>query len=283
MEAAGELDCIAMSEMNTRHIVIAASERKAGKTLLAQSLLRVAVDAGLDCAFVKLRRRHGVSLTLIPGEGQEGTDTFRCAASGASSVTLVEYAEPEQLSGYEPHAPSGHDLVLWETNSAMEFVRPHTMVYLEVEHGEGKTPELSSKANVVVPAPLSAPPSRELCDLILDSAGVRGFRAFIPRGKCWLETPRGTVVGSGIASLLRYIGQTGSISAGSKLAGISYRRAWTLLSRSEDNLGAKLIERSRGGRLKGGSGLTRLADRLLEEFENLEQSLEHVLKGGDEK
>ncbi|MFO7626822.1 MAG: LysR family transcriptional regulator [Candidatus Fermentibacteraceae bacterium] len=264
-----------MSEMKTRHIVIAASARKAGKTLLAQSLLGLAVEEGLVCAFVKLRRRVSSVLSVTEGEGSDGTDTARCAAAGASRCFLVEYWTVDQLREFSPSPPldSSYDMVLWETNSAVGFVGPDSLVYLEVEQGAGKNPELAAGATFVVPAPLSGPPDGELCSMILHCSGLSGFRMLKRAFKCWLGTSRGTVLGHGIARLLRFIGQTGSISSGSKQSGISYRRAWTLLERAEANMGARLVSRTRGGSRNGGSSLTLLAERLLTEYDELEKAL----------
>ena len=249
--------------MKTRHIVIAASARKAGKTLLAQSLLGMACGTGLRCAFVKLRRRGHSDFSVTEGEGFEGSDTARCAMAGASRCFLVEYATVDQLGMFrpDPTLDCSHDMVLWETNSAVELVRPDGLVYLEVEQGTGKNPELASCATCVVPAPLSDPPDAELCSMILHCSGFSGFRMLKPGFKCWLGTSRGTVLGCGIARLLKFIGKTGSISSGSKLSGISYRRAWTLLERAEANMGARLVSRTRGGSRNGGSSLTRSEER----------------------
>lgn len=264
-----------MSEMKTRHIVIAASTRKAGKTLLAQSLLGLAVEAGLVCAFVKLRRRGNSVFSVTEGKGSEGTDTARCMAAGASRCFLVEYGSVDQLSGFSPDPPlqTSNDLVIWETNSAVEFVEPDGLVYLEVEQGAGKNPELTAFATCVIPGPLLDPPDGEVCSMILHCSGLSGFRMLKPAFKCWLGTSRGTVLGYGIARLLRFIAQTGSISSGSKLSGISYRRAWTLLERAEANMGARLVSRTRGGSRNGGSSLTLLAERLLSEYDELEKAL----------
>lgn len=269
-----------MSEMKTRHIVIAASARKTGKTLFAQSLLGLAVEAGLVCAFVKLRRRGSAVFSVTEGEGFEGTDTARCAAAGASRCFLVEYGTVDQLREFRPDPPlePGHDMVVWETNSAVEFVGPDGLVYLEVEQGAGKNHELATEATFVVPAPLSGPPDRELCSTILHCSGLSGFRMLKPAFKCWLGTSHGTVLGYGIARLLRFIGQTGSISSGSKLSGISYRRAWTLLERAEANMGARLVCRTRGGSRNGGSSLTLLAERLMTEYDELEKALSNDVR-----
>jgi len=200
--------------------------------------------------------------------------------AGASRCFLVEYGTVDQLCRFSPVPPLGssHDMVLWETNSAVDHVRPDGLVYLEVEQSTGKNPELASCATCVVPAPLSDPPDGELCSMILHCSGFAGFRMLKPAFKCWLGSSRGTVLGCGIARLLKFIGQTGSISAGSKLSGISYRRAWTLLERAEANMGARLVSRTRGGSLNGGSSLTLLAERLLTEYEELEMALSNDVR-----
>lgn len=282
---AGEekLDSPVMGKMKTKHIVIAASARKAGKTLLAQAIISRASATGLDCCFVKLRRRTGRELGVIQGAGSEGSDTHRCAAAGASRQLLVEYGSLDDLKGYQPYPPIESDLVVWETNSGIGLLKPDAVVYLDVECESEKNPEIAENATLVVPAPLSPARADEMCLIILEASGLPGFSPFTAGFKCWIGTSRGTVLGAGISSLLRFIGETGSISSGSRLAGISYRRAWTLLSKAEENLGARLIRRKRGGSCNGGSSLTLLAERLLEEYRVIEDALSTSIRNMEEK
>lgn len=263
--------------MKTKHIAVSASSRKAGKTLLAQGIIRRASSSGLICGYVKLRRRMSVPPAVYPGPGRSGSDTHRCSASGASYTAMVEYGASDQLEVLLPEWLRQCDLVVWETNSAVEFLDPDAVIFLNMEGtGPGKNPGLAFIADLVVEAPVSCEPGRVLCDLVMELAGFPGIRAISTDFKCWLRTAEGPVLGSGIARLLKHIAASGSISSGSRLAGISYRRAWTLLSRAEANLGARLVTRTRGGRDSGGSRLTLLAQRLIREFELLEEALQET-------
>ena len=73
--------------------------------------------------------------------------------------------------------------------------------------------------------------------------------------------------------MLEAINETGSILAASKEVGMQYRRAWTLLSNTEEKLGVKLIRRNRGGAGGGGSSLTPVATMLLKRFHILADAM----------
>ena len=270
--------------MKTKHIAASASLRIAGTPMLAQGLIRRASSSGLVCGYVKLRRRMNSRPEVYPGPGTSGSDTHRCSVPGASFTALVEYGSPDQLDDLFPEWLQRCDLVVWETNSAVELLDPDVLVFIDMEGtGSGKNPELALRADLVVEAPLTEEPGAVLCDLVLELAGFPGIRAVSTGFKCWLRTARGPVLGTGIARLLGHIAESGSISSGSRLAGISYRRAWTLLSRAEANLGARLVTRTRGGRDSGGSRLTLLAQRLIKDFKILEETLQKTRMDVEEK
>ncbi len=270
--------------METKHIAVSASQRNAGKTMLAQGLVRYASAAGLVCGYVKLRRRASSSPVLHTGPGRPGSDTHRCFSRGASFTALAEYGSPDMLEKIVPEWLDRCDLVVWETNSAVEFLAPDVLVFLEMAGPEpGKNPELVLSADLVVEAPLSEEPGDVLCRLVLESAGFPGVRAVNAGLKCRLCTEEGPVLGSDVARLLNLIAASGGIGSGSRLAGIPYGRARTLLSRAEANLGARLVTRTRGGRGRGGSKLTLLAKRLVRDFEALEGALQETRRRVEEK
>ena len=70
-------------------------------------------------------------------------------------------------------------------------------------------------------------------------------------------------------SLLKQIKNTGSISQGAKLAGISYKSAWDAIN--EMNILAEeiLVERATGGKGGGGASLTRYGERLIQLYDLL--------------
>lgn len=77
-----------------------------------------------------------------------------------------------------------------------------------------------------------------------------------------------SLMGAGRAELLRKIEETGSLSNAAKSMGMSYRHAWGVIHHMEDIVGEKLVESRRGGKRFGESVLTRMGERLLEEFDS---------------
>ena len=71
--------------------------------------------------------------------------------------------------------------------------------------------------------------------------------------------------------MLQQIKQTGSISRGAKLAGISYKSAWDAINEMNQLAERTLVERATGGKGGGGAQLTRYGERLIELFRLLEQ------------
>ncbi|MGK3140690.1 molybdenum-dependent transcriptional regulator [Pantoea sp. C2G6] len=71
--------------------------------------------------------------------------------------------------------------------------------------------------------------------------------------------------------LLKRVQQTGSISQGAKLAGISYKSAWDAINEMNQLADETLVERATGGKGGGGATLTRYGERLIQLFQLMEQ------------
>ncbi|MGC0987809.1 molybdenum-dependent transcriptional regulator [Pantoea agglomerans] len=71
--------------------------------------------------------------------------------------------------------------------------------------------------------------------------------------------------------LLKSVQQTGSISQGAKLAGISYKSAWDAINEMNQMADETLVERATGGKGGGGATLTRYGERLIQLFQLMEQ------------
>ncbi|WP_029590039.1 molybdenum-dependent transcriptional regulator [Franconibacter helveticus] len=72
-------------------------------------------------------------------------------------------------------------------------------------------------------------------------------------------------------ALLKQIEQTGSISQGAKLAGISYKSAWDAISEMNQLSDQLLVERATGGKGGGGAEVTRYGQRLIQLYDLLGQ------------
>lgn len=71
--------------------------------------------------------------------------------------------------------------------------------------------------------------------------------------------------------LLKQVKNTGSISQGAKLAGISYKSAWDAINEMNLLADQTLVERNTGGKGGGGAQLTRYGERLIQLFDLLGQ------------
>lgn len=73
--------------------------------------------------------------------------------------------------------------------------------------------------------------------------------------------------GSGIAQLLRQVQVCHSLRGAAMAMGMAYSKAWTIMRRSEQELGFPLLVYTTGGRHGGGASLTPEAVKLLEAYE----------------
>jgi len=91
----------------------------------------------------------------------------------------------------------------------------------------------------------------------MDCADMHGraYRLAV-RHKVWLEAEDAFALGDGGVELLRAIAATGSIRAGARRLGWSYRHALAYLAQAEAAFGTPLVARARGGPARGGAVLT---------------------------
>lgn len=71
--------------------------------------------------------------------------------------------------------------------------------------------------------------------------------------------------------LLKRVQETGSISQGAKLAGISYKSAWDAINDMNQMADQTLVDRATGGKGGGGAQLTAYGQRLIQLFQLMEQ------------
>ncbi|WP_338119030.1 winged helix-turn-helix domain-containing protein [Paracraurococcus ruber] len=84
-----------------------------------------------------------------------------------------------------------------------------------------------------------------------------------------LDLPAGRV-GPGKVALLEAIDREGSISAAARHLGMSYPRAWGLVSQLDTILGEEVVARAPGGRKGGGAALTEAGRRLIARYRAVE-------------
>ena len=98
-----------------------------------------------------------------------------------------------------------------------------------------------------------------------------------PAFKVWLETEDGYVFGPGVYSLLKKVGEVGTLKEASTSLDMSYRYAWGLIRKAEEKLGEPLLSAHKGGKAGGGGAeLTDRGKRFLVEFEGLMEQMRRV-------
>jgi molybdate transport system regulatory protein len=79
------------------------------------------------------------------------------------------------------------------------------------------------------------------------------------------------VMGPGKADLLDAIKRTGSIRAAAADMGMSYMRAWGLVRTMNEQFRQPLVEKTRGGTVRGGAILTPLGSSMLDLYREMER------------
>jgi molybdate transport system regulatory protein len=86
-------------------------------------------------------------------------------------------------------------------------------------------------------------------------------------------------VGRDRIRLLQVVAREGSITAGAKAVGLSYKAAWDALDAMANLFGRPLLETRTGGRAGGGARLTPTGIRVIEAFGRLEAEMTRILRG----
>jgi molybdate transport system regulatory protein len=89
-----------------------------------------------------------------------------------------------------------------------------------------------------------------------------------------------TVAGVGRARirLLQAVAREGSIAAGARAAGLTYKAAWDALDAMTNLFGRPLLQTKTGGRAGGGARLTPAGLRVIEAFDRLEAEMARVFR-----
>jgi molybdate transport repressor ModE-like protein len=116
------------------------------------------------------------------------------------------------------------------------------------------------------------------------SAEKDAFSRLKPSWKLWLEYDGEYVFGPGAYAILKSIQENGTITAGAKALGMSYRYAWGVVKKIEQTLGVKLLETFKGGTEGGGGArITDFGIKLMGLFASVQESFEHVSREKDRR
>ncbi|UYN95391.1 MAG: LysR family transcriptional regulator [Enhydrobacter sp.] len=78
-------------------------------------------------------------------------------------------------------------------------------------------------------------------------------------------------LGPGKVALLEHIGREGSIAAAGRAMGMSYKRAWQLVSEINADFAEPLVAAQTGGRAGGGAALTMRGRELVRRYRTIER------------
>lgn len=94
-----------------------------------------------------------------------------------------------------------------------------------------------------------------------------------PQLRLRVDLAPGCSIGPGKILLLRAIAAEGSLSLAARRIGMSYRRAWDLLSDLNEAFARPMATTAVGGRRGGGARLTAQGEKLVRAFEKLERGV----------
>ncbi|MCS6766423.1 MAG: LysR family transcriptional regulator [Candidatus Protistobacter heckmanni] len=86
-------------------------------------------------------------------------------------------------------------------------------------------------------------------------------------------------VGPGKVALLEAIAEAGSISAGGRQLGMSYRRAWLLVDAMNRSFKSPVVETATGGAHGGGAAVTETGMAVIRLYREIEASAEKATRG----
>ncbi|TGE28234.1 winged helix-turn-helix domain-containing protein [Hymenobacter metallicola] len=101
--------------------------------------------------------------------------------------------------------------------------------------------------------------------------------AFRLNGRLWIEGPDDRFMGIGRLELLEKIQRLGSISKAAQEMGMSYKRAWELVSSMNQQAREPLVSTQTGGKRGGGAVVTAAGQQMLREFAALQARFQAFL------
>jgi molybdate transport system regulatory protein len=106
---------------------------------------------------------------------------------------------------------------------------------------------------------------------------------FRVNGSLWLEGDGTRFFGPGPVELLQLIEQTGSINQAAKKMGMSYKKAWEIVSRLNEKVGSPLVITATGGEKGGGSTISDEAKQMIEWYVLLREKFKKFMENETNK
>lgn len=105
------------------------------------------------------------------------------------------------------------------------------------------------------------------------------------KSRIWIEVDNEILLGEGRISLLKAIGESGSLSKAAQSLGMSYKKAWSLIDAVNTRAKQQVVTTSVGGKKGGGTTLTDYGVSLVKTYEKINENcwefLDDQLKASD--
>ena len=98
------------------------------------------------------------------------------------------------------------------------------------------------------------------------------------RVRCWIDVDGVKFFGPGRAELLILIAESGSIAKAAKAMGMSYKKAWDMVSELNTRSGKPFVIAHKGGEKGGGATLTENAKKVIAGYQKLTEKLNSIIK-----
>lgn len=106
---------------------------------------------------------------------------------------------------------------------------------------------------------------------------LRPAKTYHLNGRLWLETDEGRFLGIGRLELLEHIAELGSISKAAQAMGMSYKRAWDLVSSMNAQAATPLVSTQTGGTKGGGAVVTDAGQVAIVAFRELQARFQEFM------
>ncbi len=98
------------------------------------------------------------------------------------------------------------------------------------------------------------------------------------RVRCWVDVDGRKFFGPGRAELLRLIEETGSIAESARLLGMSYKKAWSMVSEMNEVPRHPYVVTQKGGESGGGTRLTASGQKVLKAYLLLARRVSYIVE-----
>jgi molybdate transport system regulatory protein len=100
--------------------------------------------------------------------------------------------------------------------------------------------------------------------------------------RCRIDIDGKKYFGPGPAELLQLVQETGSIANAAKSMGMSYKKAWAIITNINSRSPKPLIVSHKGGKNRGGAEITETGKKVLAAYRKLVKQLDTVIKKNTE-